>query len=318
LTLVFAILVLAGLGLILSASLALAASKFAVEVDPRIEQIAELLPNVNCGACGYAGCSGLAEAIVKGEAEPTACAPGGPETAKAIAKVLGIEITEVEPKVAVVHCAGDNSRAKRRFEYIGLDDCRAAHELVGGPKVCPDGCLGLGSCARACPFDAITILPRGIAYVDPDKCTGCGKCVSACPRNLIELVPKSARFLVLCSTSLPPKEARKACEVACISCRRCIKEAPKGTIDMVDSKIRIDYKAAKDVDLTPAATVCPTSVILDLNRYSLKRWLTDPEAHEDFKKFKKEEQARRKAAKAAQKQKVQKPAEAPEKTAQGS
>ena len=176
-------------GIILGFFLGVSGEKFKVEVDPREEAIGEVLPGNNCGGCGYAGCSGLAAAIAKGEAPVNGCPVGGAPVAAKIGEIMGVEAEEGARQVAFVKCAGTCEKAKSDYEYTGIEDCAAmAFVPGGGPKSCNYGCMGYGSCVKACPFDAIHVVD-GIAVVDKDKCKACGKCIVACPKNLIELVP---------------------------------------------------------------------------------------------------------------------------------
>ncbi len=237
----------------------LAAKAFGVEVDPRIEQIEELLPGANCGACGYAGCSDFSRALVAGTTKPENCPSSPSETIEKIAALLGLSVEAREPKVAVVLCGGDSGVAKWAAEYNGVNDCRSASLVAGGAaKACLYGCLGLGSCARACPFGAIEITESGIAVVHPEICTGCGKCVAACPRNLIRLVPKSAPVHVLCSSPEKGAAKKNVCKVACIGCRKCVKASGEGQMSMAGFLAQVNYD---DPPPASVAAVCPTGAL---------------------------------------------------------
>ncbi|MCX7727816.1 MAG: 4Fe-4S binding protein, partial [Chitinispirillaceae bacterium] len=178
----------------------------------------------NCGACGYPGCSGFAKAVVEGKAEPNGCIPGGAKVAHAVAEAMGVTSPiETQPMMAVVHCKGGKSVALERAKYDGIEDCLAAVLAGNGSKVCLDGCLGLGSCVRACPFDAIQINSEGVAEVDPEKCTGCGKCVKVCPRNIISLIPKLHKIYLACSNHERGAKVKKYCSVGCTACTLCVK-----------------------------------------------------------------------------------------------
>ncbi|RMG93818.1 MAG: RnfABCDGE type electron transport complex subunit B [Candidatus Dadabacteria bacterium] len=257
-----AVAVLGALGGLAALGLAVASLKFRVEVDPRVEEVEGILPGVNCGACGYAGCSALAKALVAGEAPPTACIPGGADVAKAVARILGVEAGEAVKRVAVVHCKGAPAAAPDRGEYLGIPDCRAAALVGGGPKRCAYGCMGLGTCERVCPFDAIHVGPDRIAHVDRERCTGCGACVGACPKRIIDLVPADRCVYVRCTNPHRGKAVTAVCSVGCIGCRRCEKTCPFDAISMDRDLARID--PAKCTSCGLCATVCPTGNIDDL------------------------------------------------------
>lgn len=257
-----AILCLGGIGLIASATLGLAAKKFAVEVDPREAAILEALPGANCGACGEPGCSSYAKGVAEGTLAPTLCTPGGSDTIQAIADILGIEAVATTPQVAVVLCQGDNSKATQKYHYLGLEDCTAAQKLADGPKTCPGGCLGLGSCVRACPFDAIEMTSQGLAVINRDKCTGCGKCVAVCPRNVIKMVPKEATTHVLCNSHDKGAAVRKYCQIGCIGCNICKKTVPEA-YQIENFLARVDYEHYQDA--TQAIEKCPMKCIRDFS-----------------------------------------------------
>ncbi len=188
-------LAIGGLGMAAALGLGVAAKVFFVKVDPLVEAVEEVLPGANCGGCGFAGCSSAAVAIASGKAEANICVGGGPEVGQAVAAIMGVEITEKEPQVARVGCRYPVERADLKYDYSGLHDCRAAVILAGGPKECPIGCIGLGSCVMACPFDALAIGPDGLPQVDEFKCTGCGTCVRTCPQGIMNLTSVSDRIL---------------------------------------------------------------------------------------------------------------------------
>lgn len=254
-----AVIALAALGLLASFGLAIAARIFAVEIDPRAEKIEEALPGANCGACGLPGCSELAKRIAEGKAEIDACPVGGESTAHSIAEIMGVDFSGAEDrKVALVHCAGDNTLAVKKYHYNGIYDCASADILFGGDKACSYGCLGLGTCEAACPFGAIEMLPEGIAHVDPEKCTACGKCIEACPKGIIRLVPAESRVHILCSSHDKGGDARKKCKVACIGCQKCVKAAPEGAITMDDFLAVVNYEVEIPEEI---AAECPMGTI---------------------------------------------------------
>jgi formate dehydrogenase beta subunit len=191
----YAAVAIGGLGLAAALALGVAAKVFYVEVDPLVMAIEEALPGANCGGCGQPGCSGAAVAIAQGKMPPNACVAGGAETAVAVAAIMGVEVKETEPEIARVGCRYPIQRADTKFEYHGVTDCRAAVLLYGGPKECPVGCIGLGSCVKSCPFDALEIGPDNLPVVNEDRCTGCGTCVRTCPMNIMQLTSVSNRIL---------------------------------------------------------------------------------------------------------------------------
>lgn len=249
---------LGGLAIFFGMVLAFASKKFAVEVDPRVTDIRNVLPGANCGGCGFAGCDALAEAIVRGDAAITACPVGGSELAAKIAALMGVEAGSMEKQVARVICCGDKNNAKEKYEYFGIEDCKAAEMLAGGSKSCRFGCTGLGTCVKACPFDAIHVV-NGVAVVDEEKCTACKKCIAVCPKNIIELVPVSKEVRVLCKNTEKGKAVMEACKVGCIACQKCVKACKFDAIVFENNLARIDY--SKCVNCMMCAEACPTKTI---------------------------------------------------------
>lgn len=239
------IIVLAAAGLLCGLALAIAARFFAVSEDPRIAKVQEALPGANCGGCGFAGCSGYAAAVVAGKASANRCAPGGSAVAKNIATILGLKSfdADVEPRVAVVLCGGDDASASRTFQYNGIVDCASAAAIAGGDKACKYGCLGYGSCVRACPAKAIEIV-NGIAHVRRDLCIGCGKCMTVCPRGVIKLVPKKHTVHVFCNSKDKGADVRKYCSKGCIGCKLCTKFAPADSVTVEENLAHVNYNMA--------------------------------------------------------------------------
>lgn len=247
------------IALILSTGLFFAYKKLRVDVDPRLEEIAAILPQANCGACGFAGCQALAEALLAGKAQPNACPVGGQEVANRLAAILGVENVELIKKIARLHCRGNHHAAPFRSHYVGLNSCLAAH-LLGGHKLCTYGCLHLGDCVRACPFQAITMGEDGLPQIDEQKCTGCGKCVEACPRQLIELHPIERNIFVFCRSLDRPAVARKVCKNACIACNICVRACPEAIIMESNLARIVDWKKIP-AEKIAAIEKCPTGAI---------------------------------------------------------
>jgi RnfABCDGE-type electron transport complex B subunit len=251
--------VVGGTGVVIGIFLGFAGEKLKVETDPREDAINEALPGNNCGGCGYAGCSGLASAIVKGEAEVGACPVGGSAVAAQIAEIMGQEAGDTVRTTAFVKCAGTCEKANDDYNYFGVEDCAmAAHVPGGGAKTCSHGCLGFGSCVKACPFDAVHIVD-GIAVVDKEACKSCGKCVAACPKNLIEIVPYESMHFVQCNSKDKGKDVMKACAVGCIGCKKCEKTCEFGAITVTDNVAHIDYE--KCTNCGACVDVCPKGCI---------------------------------------------------------
>lgn len=253
------ILSIGGLGLVFGAGLGFAGKVFAVEEDPKLGEVTEALPGANCGGCGFPGCGGCAAAIVAGKAPVNACPVGGSAVAAKIAEIMGVVAEEKEPTAAFVKCGGNCDTAKNKYEYFGMDDCVFASQLAGGgAKGCSYGCLGLGSCVKACPFDAIKI-ENGVAVVDSEKCTSCGKCVATCPKHIIEILPVNKKVKVQCSSKDAGKAVLQNCTVGCIACKICEKTCKFDAIHVIDNIAVIDYSKCKNCGM--CANKCPKGVI---------------------------------------------------------
>lgn len=251
-----------GVGAVFGVALAVAAKKFAVKTDPKVEAVREALPGANCGACGFAGCMGYAEAVVADpNLSPGMCSPGKADVAALVAKITGKVAPEVVPMVATIYCRGDECKASRRMKYDGVKDCRAAILVAGGDKTCQYGCLGYGACAKACPFGAIKMSKENLPVVDREKCTACGVCVAACPKTIIALAPAAKKVHVRCSSRDKGPAVKKACEIGCIACGLCAKGCPEGAITMENNLARIDY--AKCTHCETCVQLCPQRTIED-------------------------------------------------------
>lgn len=252
--------VVAAVGLFIGIFLGVAGKTFAVETDEREIAVREALPGNNCGGCGYPGCDGLAAAIAKGEAPVNGCPVGGEAAAKIIAGIMGQEVTESVRQVAFVKCAGTCEKTGENYIYDGIQDCEMLSFVPGGgAKACAYGCFGYGSCVKACPFHAISIVD-GVAVVDKEACKACGKCVAKCPRHLIELVPYEQHVFVTCNSNAKGKAVTQVCEVGCIGCKKCEKACPSEAITVTDFCAHIDYEKCTNCGACKEA--CPRGIIL--------------------------------------------------------
>lgn len=254
-----AVTVLGSLSLLCGALLAIAATRFHVETDPRLEKVLDALPGANCGACGFAGCEAAGEAILAGKIPITACLPGGERTVDSLADILGVESSFEEGAVAVIRCRGGIDVSYPRAIYQGVDSCKAAHATAGGGKACDFGCLGLSTCITSCPTNAIYGDENRRRYVDPDRCTGCGICVDACPRDLIELVPRDQSVMPFCKSEYRGRRATEKCSVACIGCKKCEKACEFDAIKVNNGFASIDY--SKCTQCAKCVEACPTGTI---------------------------------------------------------
>ncbi len=246
-------------GLILGLFLGFMGKKFAVEVDQKEIDVRAELPGNNCGGCGYAGCDALAKAIAAGEAEVGACPVGGEPVAKKIADIMGAEVGNTRRMTAFVKCAGECDKTNEAYRYTGVEECTVMPFVPnGGSKSCTYGCMGYGSCVKACPFDAIHVV-NGVAVVDKKKCKACGKCVAVCPRNLIELIPYDAKEVVKCSSKDKGKDVMAACQVGCIGCMMCTKQCEFDAIKVENNIAHIDYD--KCTGCGKCAEKCPKKII---------------------------------------------------------
>ena len=239
---VIAIAILGGLGLVFGLVLAAASKIFYVESDPRLDQLNECLPGANCGGCGYAGCGAYAEAVLKGEAPIGKCASGGNEAAQAMAAIMGVKAEAVTRKVALVRCSSK----------IGGN----------GPVSCKFGCLGYGTCVKACKYGAMKVV-NGVAHVDEDLCVGCMACANVCPRHLIVPVEPDRNVVIACASLAKGAVTTRGCTVGCIGCGLCKKICPKDAITVEKNLARIDYSKCDNCGL--CATVCPKKLIRDSN-----------------------------------------------------
>ena len=259
-----AVLILGGLGLVFGVFIALANKQLWVWEDPRIEIVAQMLPNANCGACGLPGCRAFAEQAVDGKVTPAQCTVAGDAAREQIAGYLGVDAGAAVKSVARLLCAGGSDVAGYQAEYRGLPTCAAAAAVAGGGKGCSWGCLGLADCMTVCEFDAIQMSETGLPVVDIEKCTACGDCVDACPKALFELRPVNASLLVQCKNLIGGDDALAQCQVACTACRKCVQDAVEGLISVASGVAVVNYDMIAQAE-SRVVERCPTGAIVWLS-----------------------------------------------------
>lgn len=259
-----AILILGGVGLTFGVFIALANKRLWVWEDPRIEIVAQMLPNANCGACGLPGCRAFAEQAVAGTVAPAQCTVANDASRQAIAGFLGVDAGHAVKRVARLLCAGGTDAAIIRAEYRGIPTCAAAAAVAGGGKGCAWGCLGLADCERICDFSAIAMNEYGLPVVDPDRCTACGDCVEACPKGLFALLPLDHRLLVQCKNLVTGNDVLEQCRVACTACGKCVQDAAPGLISVATGVAVVDYERMAEATERAVAR-CPTGAIVWLS-----------------------------------------------------
>ncbi|MBO6303683.1 MAG: Fe-S cluster domain-containing protein [Selenomonadaceae bacterium] len=263
---VMIVVVLVGVGAFFGLVLALANKKFAMESNPLIEEVEDILPKGQCGACGFAGCQKYAEAVVEDpDVPPNLCVPGKAAVAEMVAKLTGKHAEAAEPQYAYIKCRGDNAAAKNKAVYEGVADCAAAKLVMGGGKACKYGCMGFGNCVKACHFHALEMGENGLPKVNQNLCTGCGACAKSCPQNIIALVSFEAKVEVKCSSKDKGAIAKKNCANACIGCGLCKRNCPHQAIEIVDNLAKVNTaicrEKCKEAD---CVLKCPTKAIADL------------------------------------------------------
>lgn len=272
-SILYALLVASGFTLGFALFLSYLSEKWKVEKDPLVEKIYNVLPKIDCGACGYPGCEPCAEAIASGKAPINACVVGGQPVVDAVASIMGVEAVAAKRQVAVVMCSADCNQRLTEFDYpSNIKSCKDA-ALIGNNNKCKYGCLGFGDCVEACQFDAMRLVNR-LPVIDPIKCTGCGDCVRACPLNIIQLVPieHEESVVVKCSSRDTGKDVRSNCKTGCIACNICVRKGPEGLFYMEDNLAFVNF--AKYDPSTPdfeeklqvAIDKCPTKVIVRVGK----------------------------------------------------
>lgn len=276
-------------GILCGLALAIAAKKFAVKVDPKIEAVRACLPGANCGACGYAGCESYAEATVNDpNCPPNKCAPGKQAVAEKVAEITGKAAGSAAPVISVLRCSRNEGQVNKKYSYVGYDTCQGAAIAFGGPYECTYACIGYGDCEAACPFHAIH-MKDNMPVIDPEACTGCGVCVRNCPKQVLQIIPKDAPVYVPCSSKDSGKAVTSVCKAGCIHCAACTRKA-KDVINMVNDRIEIDYEKCDKDAAKSGVWACSKQFIF---RY------TDPDRQSKAVEEIKAEQAQKKAAAAA-------------------
>lgn len=270
-----AVLIMVGLGAFFAAVLAVAYKKLRVQEDPRIDQLEEMLPRSNCGACGKPGCRAFAEGLINKEVSPGGCTVSSPEAVERIAGFLGVDAGFVEKRVARLLCAGGIQESHNQAEYRGQRTCRSMAMVTGGTKDCVWGCLGLADCERVCDFDAIHMNDDGLPVVDIDRCVACNDCVEICPKGLFTIMPVSYKLIVQCRSLLEGDAAIERCSVACNACGRCVADAQPGLIRMQKNLPVIDYSRNEQTS-AQATKRCPTNAIVWVEGQQFTKTSTKP------------------------------------------
>jgi len=258
-----AVLIVGGVGLVFAIFIALANRQLYVWQDPRIDVVASMLPNANCGACGLPGCRAFAEQAVQGIMKPSQCTVGSDDVHSAIAGFLGVEAGAALRRVARLQCAGGCDVAVSQAEYRGLATCASAAAVAGGGKGCTWGCLGLADCEVVCDYDAI-VMSNGLPVVDVARCTGCGDCVEACPKDLFTLLPAGDHLFVQCKNLLVGDQVLEQCKVACTACGKCVQDAAPGLISVASGVAVLNQELIAQAD-RHAVERCPTGAIVWLS-----------------------------------------------------
>lgn len=255
------------LSILLGAGLAITSRKLRVRSDKKVESLIAALPGLNCGVCGYAGCEIYAKAMAsETDSDISKCSPGGPDTQRLLAKLLGTEIGEISTRmVAKLACLGASGIAEKEFNYLGYSDCESAYSQFHGDKKCKYGCLGLGSCIKSCPVDAISYTGTGLVKVNPELCIGCEICVAVCPTGVMTMVPKNAGWFVACKSKDPPRTTKKNCRAGCIGCRICERKFPGSGFAVSDNLSVLLYSDdANEKEQRAASTACPPKCIISI------------------------------------------------------
>jgi electron transport complex protein RnfB len=262
---VTAVVAMGALGAICGSGLYLLSKKFAVGIDERVDRVMEVLPGANCGACGYGSCHVFAEAVVRSLDDLKKiprCIQGGDEVATEVETILGVHPEKPEKQISTLICSG-GTRCLDRFDYVGVNDCKEVVFLnEEGDKTCRYACIGHGTCARTCPFDAIIMGEDSLPIIDKYHCRGCGLCVKECPRDVLRLANIDEDYYVACSSRDQGKDVKKVCEIGCIACKICEKNCPVDAVHVIDNLALIDPLKCNGCGV--CAEKCPRGVILSM------------------------------------------------------
>ncbi|MCL2051160.1 MAG: RnfABCDGE type electron transport complex subunit B [Lachnospiraceae bacterium] len=257
-TIFMAVFSVTAIGVACAVLLCISSKVMYVKADERVTALKSSLPGSNCGACGYPGCAGYAEALVKDPAIKTnLCTPGGASVAGELSRIMGVESGTVLKKLAVVRCLGDSEAQQVKMDYAGIKTCYAATEIFGGQGACTYGCLGYGDCKNVCPSDAICI-ENNLAKVNAN-CIGCGICVKVCPNQIITIEENLAVPIVLCQNHEKGGVVRKKCSKGCLACTKCVRECPESAITMEENLAVINPE--KCTNCGHCAEICMTKCI---------------------------------------------------------
>lgn len=259
----FASVLIGVIGLISGILLAISSIVMSVKSNKKQEAIRSMLPGANCGACGYTGCDGYAEALaLQKEKNIALCKPGGQATVDQLSRYLNLETMQAEKTTAMVLCRGNCQQTAKKADYQGVKSCHMAKQVANGDGQCGYGCLGYGDCVSACNYEALHLID-GIAFVDANKCTSCMQCIQNCPQHIIQLIPyEKAVSVVFCSNEDRAPVANKVCQSSCIACGLCVKNCPEHCITIENNHAKIDYQ--KCTNCTACQKVCPHHCILSL------------------------------------------------------
>lgn len=266
-----AIILLGGLGFVVSVVLAIVYTKRAgTSPAPTLKQVLDSLPGANCGACGFPACEGYADALVDGKMNIGECPAGGKGLADKLSGIFGTQAKtcgypmvqfEVEPQLPILICRGDNTHTYERFNYVGIDSCLAADIMAKGPKSCTYGCLGFGDCVAVCKFDAIRMSDEDLPIIDARKCNGCGTCIEVCPRKVLKLASKEQKIYVGCDSPESAEVTKLNCRIGCIGCGLCEKSCPYEAIKVENGRARIKFGLCQNCAI--CVYKCPTTAIVD-------------------------------------------------------